>query len=289
MLDEIDIMLVDLQDVGSRFYTFLYTMSYVMEACAACNIPVWILDRPNPLSGLNADGPVLDTKFSSFVGMYPIAQRHALTVGELARYFHSEFGVGAEPEVVEMQGWSRDMWFDQTGLPWVMPSPGMPTLDTATVYPGTCLFEGTNVSEGRGTTRPFEIFGAPWIDPVELRKTMLNYNLPGVKYREAYYIPTWSKHTGIRCAGLQVYVTDRHSYRPVLTGIAAVCAIKKLYPDDFHFLPPNSEGRYFFDLLSGTSRIREFIESGESPWDIAESWQNGLKAYCSFSTKCLLY
>lgn len=289
MLDGIDIMLVDLQDVGSRFYTFLYTMSAVMDACAKRRIPAWILDRPNPISGLNPDGPVLDSGYSSFVGMYPIAQRHAMTVGELARYFHSEFGVGEKPEVIQMQGWSRNEWFDQTGLPWVMPSPGMPTLDTATLYPGTCLFEGTNVSEGRGTTRPFEVFGAPWIDPINLHKTMVSYNLPGVKYREAYFIPTWSKHTKTRCAGLQIYVTDRDIYRPVVTGIAAICAIKKLHQNEFAFLPPNPEGRHFFDLLTGSSHVREAIESGNSPWDIAQSWHDELKTFCNSSTECLLY
>jgi len=288
-LKGLDTVIVDLQDVGSRFYTFLYTMASVMEACKEHGVAVWILDRPNPISGLNADGPILEEKYSSFVGLYAIAQRHGLTVGELARLFHAKFGIGAEPHVVQMTGWTRDMWFDETGLPWVMPSPNMPTLDTAALYPGLCLIEGTNASEGRGTVRPFETFGAPWVDPVDLKKTMQDFDLPGVMFRESYFQPNASKFDGVRCGGVQVYVTNRCKYRPVVTGVAAISALLKLYPKDFEFRAPAAHGRRFFDLLSGTNKVREAIVAGKSPTDIAESWEPGLVEYGESTKDALLY
>jgi len=289
MLEAVDVMIVDLQDVGARFYTFLYTMANVMARCGEHGVPVWVLDRPNPISGTSPDGPILEPEFSSFVGMYPIPMRHGLTVGELARLFASEFGVVCELRVIQMQGWSREMWFDQTGLPWVLPSPNMPSVETAAVYPGLCLIEGTNVSEGRGTVRPFETFGAPWIDPSELKAALGQCGLPGVRLREAYFVPSASKFAGTRCAGLQVYVTDRREFRPPVTGIAVVSALSKLYPGDFAFRPPSSEGRRFFDLLAGTARVREAIEAGASPWDIGASWEAGLAAYRTAAASVMLY
>jgi len=289
MLDGIDMMIVDLQDVGSRFYTFLYTMSHVMAACGEHGVPVWVLDRPNPITGINPDGPILEPEFSSFVGMYAIPTRHALTVGELARLFRARFGVECDLRVIEMKGWSRGMWFDQTGLPWVLPSPNMPSLETAMVYPGLCLIEGTNLSEGRGTVRPFETFGAPWIDPSELKSALMRYDLPGVDFREAYFIPNASKFQGTRCAGLQVYVTDRDSFRPVVTGVAVIAALHGLYPDQFAFRPPSAEGRRFFDLLAGTASVREAINAGASPWDIAATWQAGLADYAQACRTAMLY
>lgn len=288
-LQLIDVMLIDLQDVGARFYTFLYTMANVMEACGKHDVPVWVLDRPNPISGLNADGPMLEPEFSSFIGKYPIPMRHALTIGELAQLFKSKFDVQCDLNVVRMQGWSREMWFDQTGLPWVLPSPNMPSVDTATVYPGLCLIEGTNVSEGRGTVRPFETFGAPWINSQDIRKTLLDYKLPGVTFREAYFTPNASKFQGQRCAGLQLYVTDRNVFRAPLTGVAVVCALQKLYPDEFAFRPPSSDGRRFFDLLCGTAKVREAVERGDSPWQIAATWESDLKSYQETITGVLLY
>ncbi len=288
-LQLIDVMLIDLQDVGARFYTFLYTMANVMEACGKHGVPVWVLDRPNPISGLNADGPVLEPEFSSFIGKYPIPMRHALTVGELAQLFSKKFGVQCDLKVVRMQGWSRGMWFDQTGLPWVMPSPNMPSVETATVYPGLCLIEGTNVSEGRGTVRPFETFGAPWINPQDIKEKLLKYELPGVMFREAYFKPNASKFQGQRCAGLQLYVTDRNIFRAPLTGVAVVCALQKLYPDDFAFRQPSSDGRRFFDLLCGTAKVREAIELGSSPWQIAATWEPALECYRDTTASILLY
>ncbi len=289
MLDGIDVMVVDLQDVGSRFYTFLYTMSHVMGACGEHGVPVCVLDRPNPITGANPDGPVLEPAFSSFVGMYAIPQRHGLTVAELARLFRARFGVECDLRVIEMHGWSRGMWFDETRLPWVLPSPNMPSLETAVVYPGLCLIEGTNVSEGRGTVRPFELFGAPWIDPPEIKAALTEYGLPGVRYREAYFIPNASKFQGTRCAGLQVYVTDREAFRPVVTGVAVVAALHRLYTDDFAFRPPNVNGVCHFDLLAGTASVREAIESGASPWEIAEGWRDGLASYGETCRSVMLY
>ncbi len=203
MLDGIDVMLVDLQDAGSRFYTYIYTMAEVMSACGEAGIPIWVLDRPNPISGRSAEGPLVESGFESFVGMYPIPVRHSLTIGELAMLFANTRSGGfaiqpaaCELRVIGMRDWDRGMWFDQTGLPWVMPSPNMPTLDTATVYPGTCLIEGTNISCGRGTTRPFELVGAPWIDPFELKSAVDDCGLPGVKLREAFFVPWTSKYRG---------------------------------------------------------------------------------------------
>ncbi len=278
-LKNVDVMLVDLQDVGARFYTFLYTMANVMAGCGEHGVPVWVLDRPNPISGLNPDGPVLEPKYSSFVGMYPIPMRHGLTVGELAKLFSAKFGVKCDLRVIELRGWSRGMWFDGTGLPWVLPSPNMPSVETAAVYPGLCLIEGTNVSEARGTVRPFETFGAPWVEPHVLRAALGAYELPGVMFREAYFTPSLSKFQGQHCAGLQVYVTDRNALRPPVTGVAVISALKKLYPDDFQFRQPSSDGRRFFDLLCGTAAVREAIEAGKSPWEIAEAWKPDLEKW----------
>lgn len=289
MLDGIDLMIIDLQDVGARFYTFLYSAALVMQACGKHGVPVWVLDRPNPTTGLRPEGPVLDPQFASFVGMYPIAQRHGLTIGELARLFQKHFGVECELTIVRLNGWSRDMWFDETGLPWILPSPNMPTLETAIVYPGTCILEGTNVSEGRGTTKPFELIGAPWIDPFKLKEQLLKYELPGVAFREAYFTPFTSKFQGSRCAGLQIHVVERNKFQPVVTGVALVVAIRKLYPDKFSFREPNVEGKRHFDLLCGTSSVREAIEKEESPWDIARMWESDLRKYVELCEDVYLY
>lgn len=289
MLESLDLMLIDIQDVGARFYTFVYTMAEVMEACGRNDVKVWVLDRPNPISGTNPEGPILQPEFTSGVGMYAIPVRHGLTTGELARLYKSNFGVECDLDVVKMKNWSREMWYDETGLPWVIPSLNMPTLDTAAVYPGTCFFEGTNVSEGRGITRPFEIFGAPWIDSCELKQRMLSYNLPGVAYREANYSPFEWKYRGEPCSGLQIYVTDRREYRPVLTGIAAVAAIRHLYPDMFAFRSPAQNGKHFFDLLAGSNAIREAIDAGHSPYDIAESWRNECSEFERKTKEIMLY
>lgn len=290
MLAGIDLVICDLQDVGARFYTFLYTMANVMAGCGEHGVLVWVLDRPNPISGLRPDGPVLEPEFASFIGLYPIPMRHGLTVGELARLFCDSFGVTCKLRVIQMRGWIRDMWFEQTGLPWVPPSPNMPLVETAAVYPGLCLIEGTNVSEGRGTVRPFETFGAPWVDPAKLKSRLLEYELPGAAFREAYFTPTASKFEGERCAGVQVYVTDRGAFRAPLTGTAVVHALYTLYPERFEFRPPSPvHGKRFFDLLAGNSRLREAIEAGTDPWRIAESWDAELAAFEPHARAAMFY
>lgn len=289
MLRLVDVVLCDIQDVGARFYTFPYTMAAVMRACGRHGVPVWVLDRPNPISGLGFEGPILREGFSSGVGRFATPTRHGFTAGELARLFKMRFGVECDLHVVKMKNWSRDMYFDETGQPWVMPSPNMPTLETAIVYTGTCFFEGTNVSEGRGTTRPFEIFGAPWIDAAELKNEMLSYELPGVMYREAYFAPFEWKFKKEPCAGLQLYVTDRKTFRPVVTGLAAVAAIHKLYPDKFAFRPAPEGRPGFFDLLAGCADIREAIMAGESILDLEKTWAEGIARFRAETESVLLY
>ena len=218
MLEGLDVLLVDLQDVGSRYYTFVWTLYLSMRACERCGIAVVVLDRPNPINGVTTEGPVLDPNYKSFVGMHPIPVRHGRTIGELAQQFRDEAFPKCELSVLPMKNWERAMWFDQTGLPWVMPSPNMPTLDTATVYPGMCLFEGTNISEGRGTTRPFEIFGAPFIDAEKLCAELNGLKLPGVFFRENYFQPTFQKFAGQLCGGAQIHVIDRERFQPFQDG-----------------------------------------------------------------------
>lgn len=272
MLKDVDVLVYDMQDVGARFYTFINTMAYAMQACAENNKAFVILDRPNPIGG-NVEGTILndiDTdvngkqKYVSFVGMYPIPQRYGMTIGEYAKYLNKTQKIKCDLEVVPMNGWTRDMYYDETGLKtWVMPSPNMPTLDTATVYTGTCLFEGTNVSEGRGTTRPFELIGSPWINSIDLADKLNSLNIPGAKFRAASFAPTFSKYSASdtiynttgkvqNCGGVQVYVLDRSKYNAIKTGLAMLYTIRDMYPNDFKYRADN-----YLDLLTGDSYVRE--------------------------------
>ncbi len=244
MLDGLDALFVDLADVGARYYTFIWTVFLCMEACEERGIPVIVCDRPNPLNGVTVEGPVLDPAYRSFVGLHPLPVRHGKTIGELARQFREEAFPGCVLEVLPMEGWERGMWYDDTGLPWVMPSPNMPTLDTATVYPGMCLLEGTNLSEGRGATRPFEIFGAPWIDGRDLTRKLNRLGLPGVRFREAGFEPTFQKHAGEVCHGAQIHVRDRDAYLPFRTGVEILDAIRRDYPEKFAWKQPPYEYEY---------------------------------------------
>ena len=241
MLEGLDVLLVDLQDVGSRYYTFVWTLYLAMRACERCGIAVVVLDRPNPINGVTTEGPVLDANYKSFVGMHPIPVRHGRTIGELAQQFRDEAFSKCELSVLPMKNWQRAMWFDQTGLPWVMPSPNMPTLETATVYPGMCLFEGTNISEGRGTTRPFEIFGAPFIDAEKLCTELNALKLPGVFFRENYFQPTFQKFAGQVCAGAQIHVIDRERFQPFRVGVEIIKHIRNTYPEHFQWKQPPYE------------------------------------------------
>jgi uncharacterized protein YbbC (DUF1343 family) len=241
MLHDIDLLLIDLQDVGARYYTFVWTLYLCLRACEKHNANVIVLDRPNPINGLTIEGPILDSDYRSFVGMHPIRVRHGRTLGELALQFRNEAFLNCRLSILPMKNWKRAMWFDETGLPWVMPSPNMPTLETATVYPGMCLLEGTNISEGRGTMRPFELFGAPFIEAERLCRELNNLKLPGVYFREAYFQPTFHKFAGQLCRGAQLHVVDRNSFRPFATGVEIIKRIRKLCGDQFQWKQPPYE------------------------------------------------
>ncbi len=289
MLEDIDVLLFDIQDVGTRFYTYIYTMAYAMEAAQENDIPIVVLDRPNPLSGLKVEGPVLDMKYASFVGNYAIPLRHGMTVGELAKLFNEEFGIGADLTVVEMNGWKRNMYYDDTPLEFVMPSPNMPTLETALVYPGGALIEGTNVSEGRGTTKPFELIGAPFMNADDVATELNNLKLSGVTFRAASFTPTFSKHAGRLSHGIQIHITDRDSFKPVETGLHIVKTIHDMYPEDFQFRAENSAGISFFDNLIGNSWIRKGIEEGRSVEDLVSQWQGELSEFNEVRRQYLIY
>lgn len=244
MLDQIDIMCIDIQDVGSRFYTYVYTMARAMKACKQYNKKFVVFDRPNPISGSEYEGNILDMNFSSGIGMYPIIQRHGLTIGEIANLFNNEYDINCNLTVIEMKGWTRELYIDETTVPWVLPSPNMPTVDTALVYPGTCIFEGSNLSEGRGTTRPFEMIGAPYIDAIELANTLNGLGLEGVYFRPCAFTPTTSKNSGKTCYGVQVHVTNRETFKAVKTGWTMLYIIRKMYPNSFDYTST-------FNLLTG--------------------------------------
>jgi uncharacterized protein YbbC (DUF1343 family) len=274
MLKDIDVLIIDLQDIGSRYYTFIWTMELCMQACMEMKKSVVVLDRPNPIGGHMTEGPLLNEQYSSFVGQRPLPVRHGMTIGEIGNYLHNEFYPSLDFHVIAMQGWERKMWFDGTGLPWVMPSPNMPTLDTAIVYPGMCLLEGTNISEGRGTTRPFEIFGAPFINPDFLVNRLKEFRLSGVFFRPMYFQPTFQKHMGELCGGAQMHVTDREKFRPFKTGVAVIKAIHSLYQNQFAWKQPPYEYEYKkmpIDILAGTARLRQDIKNGLS-LDRMEAW-----------------
>ncbi len=286
MLKGIDVMVFDIQDVGARFYTYPYTLAGVMRVAAKVGVTVVVLDRPNPIGGVSVEGPVLEPEFASFVGMFPIPVRHGMTLGELAKLFNAEFGIGAELHVVPVRGWARGQPEPGHALPWVLPSPNMPTPDTALVYPGTALLEGTNLSEGRGTTRPFEIIGAPFIDADVLSARLNALDLPGVRFRPVWFTPTFSKHADVLSGGVQLHVTDRDAFMPFRTGLAVVKAVHDLYPQDFHFLegePP------FFDLLAGNGWIRESILAGESLEAIEARWREELGRFEEKRRRYLMY
>ena len=285
MLQSVDVMVFDLQDVGTRVYTYIATMAYAMQACAEAGIPFVVLDRPNPINGVTMEGPILEyPQHSSFIGLYPVPLRHGMTVGELAQLFNAKFlPRKANLTVVPMENWTRDEWYDETSLPWVTPSPNLPTLDSATVYPGQVLLEGTDLSEGRGTTRPFEIFGAPWIDGFALAKALNELKLPGVKFREIWFTPTFSKFSGQLCGGCQLHVTNRQAYRPVAATLAILSVVKKIYGDKLEFHAS------YFDKVMGTSSVREALERGEPVEKIVAGFQPGSDDFAKLRAPFLLY
>ncbi|MDF2000408.1 exo-beta-N-acetylmuramidase NamZ family protein [Peribacillus frigoritolerans] len=284
MLKDVEVLVFDIQDVGTRYYTYIYTMAYAMEAAKENDIPFIVLDRPNPQGGESVDGPVLEPEFSSFVGLYPIPLKHGMTVGELATLFNKEFKIGADLKVIKMKGWKRDMDYDDTGLPFVLPSPNMPTVSTTFVYPATGLIEGTNVSEGRGTTKPFELIGAPYINSDELAGKLNALRLPGVKFRAASFTPTFSKHAGKLSHGVEIYITDREEFMAVPTGLHIIKTIQELYPGDFEFLAANN-----FNLLIGNGWIMSRIKAGSTVNEILKEYQVRQDAFKKVRKNYLLY
>ena len=292
MLRDVDVIVVDLQDVGTRIYTFVYTLANCMRAARKFGKKVIACDRPNPIGGTEVAGVVLDPACASFVGQFPIATRHGMTFCELGRMFNEQFGIDSELECVTMSGWSRELWYDETDGPWVLPSPNMPTVDTTTVFPGSVHLEGTQMSEGRGTTRVFELVGAPYIDADAFADALAKLDMPGVYFRSCVFMPTFQKHAGKACGGVQIHVTNRQTFEPVITGIAIVKTAHDMYADDFRWKDPPYEYEYDrnpFDLIAGTSEVRTAIERGDDLASIQASWQRPLAEFKALRERFLLY
>jgi uncharacterized protein YbbC (DUF1343 family) len=292
MLREVDVIVVDLQGVGCRIYTFAYTMANCMRAAKRLGKKVIVCDRPNPIGGEKVAGNVTERGHESFVGQFSLPTRHGMTMGELARLFNEHFGIGCELEVVKLGGWSRDLWYENTDGPWVLPSPNIPTPDSCKVFPGTVHLEGTQMSEGRGTTRPFELVGAPYIDADQYADALAALDLPAVAFRSCVFMPTFQKHGGKACGGVQIQVTDRALFEPVSAGVAIVKTAYDLYPDDFRWKDPPYEYEFErnpFDVIAGTTEMRAQIERGDSLDSIVESWQPALEEFKHVRREYLLY
>lgn len=295
MLENIDVLIFDIQDIGARFYTYISTMALAMEAAAERGIPFYVFDRPNPVNGMDVSGPVLDPQFSSFVGLFPVPVRHGMTAGELALLFNGEGylknGIKADLRVIKMSGWRREYWFDETNIPWVNPSPNMRTMNTAVVYPGTCFIEGTNISEGRGTERPFEFIGAPWINGELLSDELNKLHLQGVEFLPVKFTPVSipgvvykPKYLNEQCEGIFVKVTNRNSFKPVETGIYILWMIKRLFAEDFRW-----RDNLFIDKLYGSSQLRNWLDSGKNPEEIIKSWSEPINRFKKIREKYLIY
>lgn len=291
-VQDLDIVLADIQDIGARYYTYAYTVGLMMQVCGEVDTQVWVLDRPNPLAGEVIEGNVVEPECSSFVGLQPLAMRHGMTLGELAIYFDRFGGWSCPLEVVSMQGWTRSLWFDQTDLPWVMPSPNMPTLDTAMVYPGQCILEGTNLSEARGTTRPFELFGAPFVDPVVFKQALDAYEMDGVHFRTTSFKPMFQKHAHQICCGVQAHVTDRALFSSVEMTLCVIAACIKLFHEGFAW---RSEAYEFvedvpaIDLLFGELWVRQALESGVHPQEVLAKMSQSRSEFEERRNLCLIY
>lgn len=292
MLKDLDIIVIDLQDVGCRIYTFIYTMANCMRAAKKFGKKVIVCDRPNPINGNAIEGNITEDEFKSFVGQFELPTRHGMTIGELATMFNNHFGIGCDLTVVKMGGWGREMWGDQTGLPWVLPSPNIPTVDTCVVFPATVHIEGTELSEGRGTTLPFHLNGAPFIDPYAWAAELNAFNFEGVKFRHAFFRPTFCEFQGETCGGVQIHVTDREAFTPVIVGIAMVKTIHDMYPDKFQWRQNAYE--YVFDknpmdVVCGTDKIRKQIEGGVALNEIELDWADGIAEFRRLRQPFLIY
>ena len=291
-LSDVDVLLFDIQDVGARYYTYAATMALCMRAARGAQVKVVVLDRPNPIGGVAVEGGGLDPGLENFCGLYPVPQRHGMTLGELARLYNGTFGIGCELEVVACEGWRRSAYYDQCGLPWVMPSPNMPTPETALVYPGMCLLEGTNLSEGRGTTRPFELFGAPFIDGDELARALRRHDLPGVRFRPCVIEPAFHKFRGERCGAVQLHVADRTAFEPYRTGLAVLVAARKRWPEHFGWRTEPYEFRSdvpAIDLLTGRPAVRQAIDGGATLDEVVRIACGGTELYDAGRDAALLY
>jgi len=287
MLSQVDILVFDIQDVGSRLYTYLYTMSYSMQSAKEFGKTFVVLDRPNPVGGVKVEGNIIREGFTSFVGGYPIPYRYGLTIGEAALLFNDKFSINCDIHVIKMENYERKMYFEDTGLPWVLPSPNMPTINTTFVYNATCIFEGTNISEGRGTTIPFEIAGAPWIDPHSLTNALNNLKLPGLLFRPVYFTPTFSKHKSEMCAGVQLHVIDRELFNSVQTALHLLKEIQKQDPKNFEFLPPyTAKLKPMIDYNTGSDEIRT---TDFDPELVFKNWEIDAKQFEKIKKQYHLY
>lgn len=292
LIEDLDTVIFDIQDIGSRYYTYIYTMLLTMQTCSAVGRNFIVLDRPNPLGGKKREGNVLDTNFTSFVGLYPLPVVHGMTVGELALYCNETFNINCELDVIPCDGWKRSHYFDETDLTWIAPSPNMPTLETAIVYPGACLFEATNISEARGTTMPFLMSGAPWIDPWKLVAELHTFDLPGVAFRPLFFRPLSNKYAGQECGGVCIHVQNRQEFRPYLTGIAMIKAAHDCFYESFQWKEPPYEfekEKMPIDILSGTDTIRQGIDNNQSLDALSQSWENDVQTFESAIQPYLLY
>jgi uncharacterized protein YbbC (DUF1343 family) len=291
-LEAVDAVLVDLMDVGVRVYTFAATLAKIMAAAASLDKKVVVLDRPNPISGAAVEGNLLRPEWASIVGPYPLPMRHGFSLGELARYYNVTQDIGCDLTVIPAAGWRREDYYDATGLPWVLPSPNLPTLDSAIVYPGQVLLEGTNLSEGRGTTRPFELFGAPFLEPGRILNRLKDIELSGVILRTACFEPTFQKWAGELCRGFQLHVTDRRTFKPYNTTLALLAVIRELYPEQFAWRRPPYEYetlRLPFDLLTGDDLIRRGLENGLTVSELEVVWQDDLARFMEVRREFLIY
>jgi uncharacterized protein YbbC (DUF1343 family) len=292
MLEDVDVLVFDMQDVGCRIYTFVYTLANCMRIAGRLGKTVVVCDRPNPINGVDISGNILEPEFASFVGLFPLPTRHGMTVGELAQMFRDRVNAKCDLQIVPMVGWKRQYWLDDTDAPWVMPSPNMPTLDSATVFPGTVHFEGTQLSEGRGTTKPFELIGAPYIDPDAYADQLTALGLPGVIFRSCAFQPTFQKHAKVTCGGVQIHVADRDKFDSVFTGVAMVKVAHDMYPNEFRWKEDAYEyvfDKNPFDVISGTDKLRKAFEQGVGLETIRQGWQAPLAEFEKIRARYLLY
>ncbi|MBC5637653.1 DUF1343 domain-containing protein [Ornithinibacillus sp. BX22] len=288
MLKDVDVVFCDLQDIGTRYYTFIYSMANTMQICGQEEKKVVVLDRPNPINGIDVEGNLVQDAFRSFVGKFPIPVRHGMTIGELARLFKHEFNIACDLEVIPMEGWNREQYFDQTDLYWVSPTPNTTTIDMCMLYPGTCLIEGTNISEGRGTTKPFEVIGAPFIDGRKLAEALKSLSLPGVQFRPAVFKPMYQKFAGEVCEGIQVHISNKDTLSAFDIGISILETIYRLYPEQMTFIQAGEQNRYFIDLLAGTDQLRKQIIQGDTT-DFREQLPTAVQQFMAMRENYLLY